>query len=96
MVRVINIGQRAVVREADADQVVRSVVIIIPIAECPVADFADTVTRLLKDEAFQAKLAVNGRLLAEKCYDWQVVLGKMEEIYQGVASRYTKMGRSNG
>ena len=65
------------------------------VADSP-ADFADTVTRLLKDEAFQAKLAVNGRLLAEKCYDWQVVLGKMEEIYQGVASRYTKMGRSNG
>ena len=65
------------------------------VADSP-ADFADSVTRLLKDEALQAKLAVNGRHLAERRYDWQVILGKMEEIYQGVASRNAEMGGSNG
>ena len=65
------------------------------VADSP-ADFADSVTRLLKDEALQAKLAINGRHLAERRYDWQVILGKMEEIYQGVASRNAEMGGSNG
>jgi len=65
------------------------------VADSP-ADFADAVTRLLKDEGLQADLAVSGRQLAEERYDWQVILGKMEEIYQMVDSRPTGMDGSNG
>lgn len=43
--------------------------------------FAQDVVRLLQDPALQARLAANGRRLAETCYDWQVVLRKMDEVY---------------
>ncbi len=44
-------------------------------------DFAGEVTHLLQDEGLQARLAEKGRRLAADCYDWQVVLNKMDEIY---------------
>ena len=37
-------------------------------------DFANAVTRLLRDVDLQTRLATNGRRLAETRYDWQVVL----------------------
>jgi polysaccharide biosynthesis protein PslH len=43
--------------------------------------FAQATISLLEDKVLQAKLAGNGRRLAETRYDWQVVLGKMDEIY---------------
>ncbi len=43
--------------------------------------FADKVSRLLQDEALQQALAVNGRRLAETCYDWRSVLGQLDEVY---------------
>jgi glycosyltransferase involved in cell wall biosynthesis len=56
-----------------------------PGAEVVVADtpeaFAAATVQLLQDEAFQERLAVNGRRLAEARYDWQAVLHKMNRIY---------------
>jgi glycosyltransferase involved in cell wall biosynthesis len=45
-------------------------------------DFAEAVIRLLDDKALQAQLAVDGRRLAERFYDWKVILNKMEKIYE--------------
>lgn len=61
------------------------------VADTP-QDFADSVVGLLKDEILQTNLAVKGRQLAEKSYDWQVILGKMDEIYQAIAGRRTGTG----
>jgi glycosyltransferase involved in cell wall biosynthesis len=44
-------------------------------------DFAAAVIRLLEDEDLQAQLAANGRSLAERYYDWKVILNRMEKIY---------------
>jgi glycosyltransferase involved in cell wall biosynthesis len=65
------------------------------VADTP-QDFADAVTRLLMDKALQADLAIKGRQLAERSYDWQVVLGKMDVIYQAAQSGETIAGGSNG
>ncbi len=43
--------------------------------------FAAATVRLLQDEALQARLARNGRALAELCYDWQVALQKMDAVF---------------
>jgi glycosyltransferase involved in cell wall biosynthesis len=51
------------------------------VADSP-QDFAKEVTNLIQDEAKQADLAMNGRNLAECCYDWKVILQRMEEIYE--------------
>lgn len=56
------------------------------VADTP-QDFADSVAGLLIDSALQTNLAVRGRQLAEQRYDWQVILGKMDEIYQAIAER---------
>ena len=45
-------------------------------------DFANRVCELLEDVSLQEKLSVNGRLLAKKKYDWQVVLDAMRPIYE--------------
>jgi polysaccharide biosynthesis protein PslH len=47
-------------------------------------DFADAVIQLLRNEEIQSRLAVNGRQFVEEHYDWQVVLGKMENVYQQI------------
>lgn len=54
------------------------------VADTP-AGFAAEVVRLLQSAELQASLAINGRRLAETCYDWQAVLGKMDEIYRPAA-----------
>jgi polysaccharide biosynthesis protein PslH len=46
-----------------------------------VDDFAGRVVNLLGDENLQSKLAERGRSLAEKRYDWRVVLKKLDEVY---------------
>ena len=43
-------------------------------------DFAAAVIRLMGDADLQAKLAVNGRRLAEKTYDWRIVLKKLDQV----------------
>lgn len=65
------------------------------VADTP-QDFANCVAHLLMDQALQADLAAKGRQLAEQSYDWQVILGKMNAIYQAVGSRKTLAGGSNG
>jgi len=45
-------------------------------------DFANRVSELLENVSLQEKLSVNGRQLAEKKYDWQVVLDAMRLIYE--------------
>jgi hypothetical protein len=40
------------------------------------------VIELLQDPVQQDRLAQSGRLLAERCYDWQVVLKKMDAIFR--------------
>lgn len=46
--------------------------------------FASAVVRLIKNEELQAKLAENGRRLAESQYDWRVVLDKLNTLYKNV------------
>ena len=43
-------------------------------------DFAAAVIRLMGDADLQAKLAQNGRRLAEETYDWRVVLKKLDQV----------------
>lgn len=50
------------------------------VADSP-EEFAAAVVRILRDPLLQAKLATNGRHLAESRYDWKVVLRKMDQIY---------------
>jgi glycosyltransferase involved in cell wall biosynthesis len=45
-------------------------------------DYANTTIRLLENKFLQDKLSKNGRKLAEKKYDWQVVLKQMDEVYR--------------
>ena len=45
-------------------------------------DFAKRVIELLENIPLQEKLAMSGRQLAEKKYDWQVVLSAMKPIYE--------------
>ena len=46
-----------------------------------VEDYAAAVIRLLRDPDLRSRLAENGRQLAERRYDWRVVLKKMDEVY---------------
>lgn len=50
------------------------------VADTP-AEYARRVIELMQDPALQERLAINGRRLAERCYDWQVILKKMDEIF---------------
>jgi glycosyltransferase involved in cell wall biosynthesis len=54
------------------------------VADSP-ADFAGAVTRLLRDDSLQSRLATNGRRLAEQRYDWRVVLKEMDDIHKQIA-----------
>jgi glycosyltransferase involved in cell wall biosynthesis len=49
------------------------------VADTP-EDFAQAVIRLMGDADLQAKLAQNGRRLAESAYDWRVVLKKLDQV----------------
>jgi glycosyltransferase involved in cell wall biosynthesis len=50
-------------------------------------DFSSSVVRLLQDEALQAKLAANGRRLAETRYDWKAALKGMDTVYIQIEKR---------
>jgi glycosyltransferase involved in cell wall biosynthesis len=50
------------------------------VADTP-QEFAAAVVSLLRDQALQARLALNGRRLAECCYDWKIVLQRMDKVY---------------
>jgi glycosyltransferase involved in cell wall biosynthesis len=53
------------------------------LADTP-SDFASAVVQLLQDESLQARLATQGRKLAEENYDWRVVLKAMDTIYEQI------------
>lgn len=55
------------------------------VADAP-SDFADAVLRLMQDTSLQSMLSSNGRQLVESRYDWQVVLGELDETYQRLAA----------
>lgn len=44
--------------------------------------FAAQVLRLMGDAELQARLARNGRALAERAYDWRVVLKKLDQVFR--------------
>ncbi len=54
------------------------------IADSP-EDFARAVISLFQDPVLQQKLSDNGRQLVEKKYDWQVILGELDQVYQRLA-----------
>jgi glycosyltransferase involved in cell wall biosynthesis len=54
------------------------------VADTP-EDFSRSVIDLLQDPELQERLSGNGRRLVEQKYDWQVVLGELDKIYQGLA-----------
>ena len=54
------------------------------VADTPV-DFAKSVIDLLQDQTLQNRLASNGRQLVESRYDWQVVLGELDKMYDRLA-----------
>lgn len=58
-------------------------------------DFAEAVVGILKDPAKQAQLASNGRHLAERLYDWQVVLQKLERVYTMTGKQQTHIREAN-
>jgi glycosyltransferase involved in cell wall biosynthesis len=49
-------------------------------------EFARSVIDLLQDPELQRRLSSNGRRLVEEKYDWQVVLGELDRVYQGLAT----------
>jgi polysaccharide biosynthesis protein PslH len=51
------------------------------IADTP-EEFAASVVRLLRENDLQQRLSRNGRRLVEEKYDWQVVLGKLDDLYK--------------
>lgn len=53
------------------------------VADTP-SEFAAAIVRLLKDSTLRASLIQNGRRLAEEKYDWQVVLPRLESVYQSL------------
>lgn len=50
-------------------------------------EFAAAVVRLLNDQTLRESLIRNGRRLVEEKYDWQVVLPKLESVYQSLGSK---------
>jgi polysaccharide biosynthesis protein PslH len=46
--------------------------------------FAQAVVMLMRDEAMQAALGINGRRLAERKYDWKVALKVLGSLYQSI------------
>jgi glycosyltransferase involved in cell wall biosynthesis len=53
------------------------------VADSP-EEFAGSVIKLMQDKELQQKLSTNGRRLVEEKYDWQVVLGELDRVYQGL------------
>jgi polysaccharide biosynthesis protein PslH len=56
------------------------------VADSP-EDFARSLIDLLQDRELQQKLSTNGRQLVEEKYDWQVVLGELDRVYQDLSGQ---------
>jgi glycosyltransferase involved in cell wall biosynthesis len=54
-------------------------------------EFAAHTVRLLRDEKLRKKLGRNGRRLVEAKYDWEIIIGKVEEMYDDLLTK--KFGR---
>jgi glycosyltransferase involved in cell wall biosynthesis len=52
------------------------------LVEDSIEGFADATLELLENSELAEKLVQKGRQLAEEKYDWQVVLGKMDALYE--------------
>jgi glycosyltransferase involved in cell wall biosynthesis len=50
-------------------------------------DFSQMTVRLLRDGELQQRLAENGRILAERRYDWRTALKKMDAVYARVRAK---------
>lgn len=59
------------------------------IADSP-QDFAAAVARVIRDPDLGCRLAAQGRALAEREYDWQVALPKLEAVYESVMTERGK------
>jgi len=53
--------------------------------------FAQAVIKVLNSQKLQNQLARNGRLLVEKAYDWQVVLQKLDNVYNNIPTKSVDM-----
>ena len=53
------------------------------VADSP-EEFAASVIALIEQKDLRQQLSNNGRRLVERKYDWQVVLGRLDEIYSGL------------
>ena len=51
-------------------------------------DFVAAVLRLMADAALRDRLAQNGRRLVEQRYDWDRIVGGLEEAYQATIERH--------
>lgn len=58
--------------------------------------FAASVVRLLEDPQLRQCLSTNGRRLAEKRYDWQVVLKEMDRVYLEIESERSRSVKIHG
>ena len=47
-------------------------------------DLASQVMRLFDDTDLYQKIAQNARKLIESTYDWEIIVGKLEKVYQAV------------
>jgi glycosyltransferase involved in cell wall biosynthesis len=54
------------------------------VADSP-EEFAESVLHLLQQKELRQELSRNGRRLVEEKYDWQVVLGDLDNVYRGLA-----------
>jgi polysaccharide biosynthesis protein PslH len=77
------VGLEGILAQPDRDVVVRD----------EPEEFAQVVVKLLEDESRQAQLAINGRRLAEKLYDWEIVLKDLDAIYTQIGERYQAPSR---
>ena len=58
-------------------------------------EFAQATLHLLADPSLSSKLAQRGRVLAEEKYDWQVVLQRMDAVYENLVGQRAETGRAN-
>jgi len=64
------------------------------VADTP-QDFAESTLKLLDDPVLAQNLAVNGRKLAEEQYDWQVVLQRMDAVYEHLADQVARQEQAD-
>ena len=54
------------------------------IAVDDVQTLVEKTARLLRDDELYAQIAQNARKLIEEKYDWDIIVEKLEEVYQSV------------